>query len=188
MCGCSSGRFHVEELILDPGSLADRAIELYDKDQDQKLSETELAESPALQSVRRSWDKDKDGHLNRDEMMTRFQAHTETGSLPMTVFCKVTRGGAILQGAQVKFIPDPLYDGQLPAAAGTTDKTGEATLEIENAPEGMPVGARLGIYRVEITTPDGTIPARHNSQTIHGQEVSKNSAAAQSVLSYEVAQ
>jgi hypothetical protein len=122
-------------------------------------------------------DADGDGELSDAELQRRFSAvfHPQIGLLPAR--CRVTQNGRPLIGANVRFVPPKVLEGILPPASGVTDTDGTARLRL--APEDMPKNVpnsrmavmRPGIYLVEVTHPEMSIPAEYNSDTTLGKIV-----------------
>jgi hypothetical protein len=95
----------------------------------------------------------------------------------INVRCEVTRGGKPLTGALVTFEPEEFLGDDIRAASGEVAATGLAMLSIpkESRPRAdYPAGVQLGLYKVKITLPgdEQRIPARYNTHTTLGQEVS----------------
>ena len=103
----------------------------------------------------------------------------------MSFNCSVNYDGKPLEGATVKFIPEPFMGGVVDEASGKTSPEGFAVIAIDQAklPESQKGinGVRSGFYKVEITHPDKQIPARYNTATELGQEVANDSTAAVSI-------
>jgi hypothetical protein len=93
------------------------------------------------------------------------------------VRCRVTRNGAPLADAEIRFVPPKVLDGVLPPASGisSSDGTVAPALAPEDMPENFPNKRvpvmRPGIYLVEVTHPQLQIPAQFNAQTTLGKEV-----------------
>jgi hypothetical protein len=92
--------------------------------------------------------------------------------------CVVKLDGRPLEGATVKFVPEPFMGGAVEEASGVTDAGGSAVLAIDDAklPENLKGfrGMKPGFYMVQITHPDKSIPDRYNIATILGQEISSD--------------
>lgn len=176
LVGCGAG------LTLPPVSPADaasNAMELYDENGDGTLDETELVACPALKAEVYEFDANADGKLSEEEIFGRLDTlyGRRVGLTPSE--CKVTLDGEPLEGATVKYVPDPLLgEGTTRPAEGVTDSAGVAKLSV--APEHIPdtLGGRkvmqVGLYRVEITHPSKDIPAKYNTETILGFELNPN--------------
>lgn len=176
--GCSSGPTPVEVPPIEPEKLADAAMETYDQDGDGLLTEAELVACPPLMNALKKpyVDTDKDKSLSRDELLERFSTWANSGIGVSYLSCRVTTRGRPLSGAVVKLIPDPLFTDVISPAEGTTDGRGTALLAMDSA--NLPDDLRnlravqQGLYRVEITHPSVEIPAKYNTATTLGLEVS----------------
>lgn len=182
LCGCGGGPSRVAAPDIDPDVIADAAFEHYDGNDDDLLTEEELAECPSLQKSLLSKglygqglfriDADNDARLSKLEMTDRLKSMLGSQVGRATVSCTVLFQGAPLPNAEVRFVPEPFMGGAIKPAAGTTDERGAAFLSTDD-PEG---GMQYGFYRVEISrkSPSGEemIPERYNKETELGQEVS----------------
>lgn len=105
----------------------------------------------------------------------------------MSVSCKVTRNGQPLTGAEVQFLPEKFLGDAMKIGKGTTNQNGTATLTVPKEPgSDLPPGVAPGIYRVEITKAGDNIPARYNSATILGQEISNDNRDLQMGITYSL--
>jgi hypothetical protein len=90
----------------------------------------------------------------------------------------VTLDGQPLAGAQVLFEPEAFLGDEIKKATGTTNQFGDVAPVIakeDRANPTLPGGVHFGLYKVRISKQAGgkeTIPARYNSETTIGQEVS----------------
>jgi hypothetical protein len=92
------------------------------------------------------------------------------------------RKGSPFGGAQVKLTPAPGLVELLPDANGKTDSSGIARLKMgdKNLPKNAPHVTGLirpGLYQVEITHDSIPVPARYNTETTLGAEVSEASTS-----------
>jgi hypothetical protein len=154
---------------------ADRAIELYDTDNDKYLDAKELEKVPGLKSAMQQVDTDKDGKLSSAEIAARIQSWADSKLGRMGVSCVITRYGKPLTGATVKFVPEKFLGGDLKTAEGITDTHGVARLATSGS-GGSVRGVCPGFYRVEVTKNGETIPAKYNTETQLGQEVAQGAA------------
>jgi hypothetical protein len=176
LAGCGRGPSRVAAPTWDPEGAASRAIEMYDKDGDSKLSDEELTEVPGLKYCAKLLDSpqekgDGDGLLSRDEILRRIQLYRDSRTAWTQFNCRVGFGGRPPVGAEVKLVPEPfLGEGILVPATGTVREDGSAMLD--GGAEGirMPV-VRIGMYRVEVTSDRLKIPAKYNTATTLGVEV-----------------
>jgi hypothetical protein len=140
---------------VDAQSAAAEAIRLYDKDQDANLNEAELAACPAITIAR--YDANRDRRVSQEEIAQRLQQIYAAGIGVMEVHGSVTRGGRPLEGATVKFVPEPFLGDAIQPASGTTDASGAVnpTIPVDQLPQNLR-GVSLmqaGLYRVEIEHP-----------------------------------
>jgi hypothetical protein len=151
-CGGASGSGGTPEV--DPAAAAEQAIELYDKNANGTLDESELAASPGLFAARDRYDTDGDGQISEGEIGTRFTNLFGAGTPWLTVHCQIVKGGRPLAGAKVRFVPEPFLGETLLPAVGTTDSQGRVNPAVaeEYHPENLK-GRNImqpGVYRVEI--------------------------------------
>ena len=81
--------------------------------------------------------------------------------------------GSLLEGATLRFIPESYSGKAVQPALGTTDEYGQTTIavtdvDLPDEQKGL-IGAHLGVYKVEITHPDRSIPPDYNAETIWGK-------------------
>lgn len=179
MAGCSGGAAKITEASVDPATAAAAAIEQLDKNGDGSLDATEIEACPPLKGALASYDSSSDGALSEAEIEQRLTALYQSGVALANFDCTVTSGGRSLIGATVKLRPVGFLADSLLPAEGTTDEQGVArpTIGDEHIPEKLK-GAPLlypGLYHVEITHGEVTIPARYNSATELGADVDPTS-------------
>jgi hypothetical protein len=175
--GCSGGPTPVKVPPIQAEEAADAAFSLYDKDGDGLLKKEELSDCPAFQdAMKNNIDKNKDRQLSKDELVGRLSTWVNGGVGASFFSCRVTSRGRPLVGAQVKLIPEAFFGGVIQPAVGTTDRTGRALMSIDpsNLPEDLQNlrAVQQGHYRVEITHQNAKIPAKYNTETTLGVEVS----------------
>jgi hypothetical protein len=149
-----------------------KAIELYDLDKDGFLEGGELDHAPGLKAAIKQVDAGGSGKVSAAMIDARIKAWagSEFGRLPMS--CLVRRNGKPLAGATVRFVPEKFLGDAMKIGQGTTDRQGTARITEPGDAEGM----SPGFYRVEITKPGETIPAKYNTETTLGQEVANDAA------------
>lgn len=180
-CGCDSPPSRVEQVNVDPHAVAAKLIEAGDKDKNGKLSAEELKDVPYVAVMANSYDKDRDHQVTADEISERLTAVVFDPRKAMSPGeCIVMRKGSPFGGALVKLTPAPGLVDLLPNANGKTDSTGIARLKMEDEhrPKNVPHVTGLirpGLYRVEVTHPSISVPARYNTETTLGAEVSEAS-------------
>jgi hypothetical protein len=167
--GCGDGSYTV-----DPVTASNAAVEMYDKNGDGLLDQTELRSCPALARELRAYDESKDSKLSAEEIAAQIRSMfgQNAGMTPLT--CTINLDGSPLSGATVKFIPESFLGPEIKEATGVTNSAGSADLAI--SPDELPKELRrhnlmrVGIYRVEVTHPTKKIPARYNTETELGFE------------------
>jgi len=150
--------------------MADAAMEQGDKDGDGELSSDELDALPGLKYSLKQPDVDLNGDkkFSRDEIAARLQAYVDSKVSYVQFGAMVTYKGRDLPGAQILFVPEPFLGEVIPPAKGTTDPGGRTMM----ASEGQSDRIRIGMYKVEITSDRVKLPAKYNTKTTLGIEVS----------------
>jgi hypothetical protein len=175
---CSRGPAPIKQPSISASSAGKLAMEQYDKDGDGKVAGAELEAAPALKAAIKNLDTDGDGGVSAAEVSARVNAWKGMETSLVSVPCKVTLDGEPLVGATVTFEPESFLGDDVKHAIGTTTPYGMAAPSVpaeERADPKSPSGAYFGLYKVRISKMVGgkeTIPARYNTQTILGQEVS----------------
>jgi hypothetical protein len=152
-------------------------MELYDTNKDGKIAGDELKACPGLNAAMKVIGTTKEQGITSEQLVTRIQKWKDSRIGRTSLSCLVTRNGKPLSGATVKFVPEEfLKDALTETATGKTNPTGMAMMTVpppaEPDPDAPPPGIPPGIYRVEITKDGETIPAKYNTTTELGQEVS----------------
>ena len=128
-------------------------------------------------------DTNGDKAVTADEVTARVNAWKEMRTAMTSVHCRVTLDGEPLAGAKIVFEPEAFLGDDIKAAVGETNVYGDAAPAVPPEQRGapnLPGGAHLGLYKVRISkivNGKETVPARYNSQTILGQEVSYDDPA-----------
>jgi hypothetical protein len=172
--GCLSEKTRIVPPPIDANAAGEEAVKLYDANHDGKISGAELDKVPSLLKGLTNFTPPctKEKGVTAADITTRIKAwqETRTGRVGGVV-CKVTRKGKDLAGANVKFVPEKFLGGSMPECSGTTGPDGSAQISVPlTGPDDAP-GVPPGYYRVEVTMPDGSIPAKYNTQTIFGEEI-----------------
>jgi EF hand len=166
--GCSSTTMELPEW--DPATATDHALSKYDSNGDGKLSREELKKCPGLLSAIADFDRDGDRSISGDELKSVLQGMKEDEAALVEVGCVVTHNNKPLEGATVKYVPEPFLGEAFEPAAGVTARNGTAYPSVaeEKLPEkyrGRIQGVHVGVYRVEITHPNVAVPAKFNRRT-----------------------
>ena len=176
--GCSGGPSALSVPGYNPSGSAQKAMELYDKDENGVIDEEELKSAPGLRASMATVDTNNDGKVSEEEIKNRLLAWDKAQIGLMMFSCDVRLNGKPLSDATITLDPDGFLEGILQSAVGTTSLAGSARPKIpkENRPTpDSPPGLQAGIYKVRISKIVGgkeTIPAKYNTETILGQEVS----------------
>jgi hypothetical protein len=175
---CNRGPAPIKQPSISASSAGKLAMEQYDKDGDGKVAGAELDAAPALKAAIKNLDTDGDGAVSAAEITARINAWKDMKTALASAPCKVTLDGELLVGATITFEPEAFLGDEIKHAIGTTNLYGMAAPSVpaEERPDpNSPGGAYFGLYKVRISkmvNGKETIPARYNTQTILGQEVS----------------
>jgi hypothetical protein len=170
--GClDRGPEKIRPVAVDPASAAASAMEKYDANHDGSLDKSELAASPALAAW---FSVSDDNKMTEDAIATRL-AGMFTGTSLLGVDCQVLLDGRPLSQATVRLVPEDIFGDALQPAEGITDESGAArpTIAAEDLPQnlqGTPLMAP-GLYRVEITHSQVSLPSRYNAATELGMAI-----------------
>lgn len=168
-CGCNTGPDAVKPPAWDPEELTDKAMELGDGDGDGVLNESELAAMPGLEAGLKVADTDGDGKMSSDELKARIQAYKDTGTGRCPYSCSFRFKGRPLRNATVRMVPEPFFGELIEPAEAVTDSQGTASLKMAGRAKS---GVRYGYYRMEVTSDSTKIPAKYNTATTLGVEIS----------------
>ena len=176
--GCTGKPSRVKPPTINPDKAGKMAITQYDRDGNRLLSEEELDQCPGLKRAIELYDSSGDQSVSADEIAARIRKWQDTKVGLMSVGCEVRLHGSPLEGATVKFTPESYLGEAVQPASGTTDEYGRTTIAIADVDlpdeqKGL-VGTHLGVYKVEITHPDRSIPPDYNAETILGQEIAQD--------------
>ena len=172
--GCSGGPEYVKPPKIDPASAATQALELYDKNHDGKLNQEELAQCPGVLISIEKYDTNHDKMIDEEEFRTRLQDLLKHGTGGTELAANVKYQGKPLAGATVVFEPEPYLGDDIQMAQGITSNAGIASLGIP--PEKVPAALQkmkliqYGTFKVRVTHPTMTIPAKFNTETTLGYE------------------
>jgi hypothetical protein len=173
--GCSNQPSAIRPPNVDANDAAQKVIAELDHDGDGKLSRSEWAKSPSIAATASAYDKNGDGFLELDELVSGIEVWKKTGVGARSVPFKVILNGSPLAGATVRLVPAPFLSDAVKPASGQTSASGGGQFAMaredlpKNAPN-MPL-VQPGLYQVEITHPSVKIPAKYNTQTTLGIEI-----------------
>jgi hypothetical protein len=132
----------------DPATAASKAIEIYDKNDDGKLSADELKASLALAAAGRRVDLNGDKQLTREEIRTRMEAlDSQSDYIGLDVL--ITLKGKQLVGAVLTLSPEPFLGNGFPTFTGTINDGGGCPLQSDG--KELP-GIPTGFYQAKIVS------------------------------------
>ena len=173
--GCDHQPPRVHAPPISASGAAQKAMDLFDTNKDGKISGAELDKAPGLKASLKVMGTDANKGITYDMIAARVQKWKDSLIGRQSVSCMVTRNGAPLVDATVKFVPEKFLSEYLTVTpVGKTNQSGMAMISLPTTPgpDGDPPGIGPGIYRVEITKDGENIPAQYNTATTLGQEVS----------------
>jgi hypothetical protein len=183
--GCNSGPGAIRPPSVDPDDAATAAIEENDRNGDGMLSQDEWSASPVLAAVAEQYDTSSDRTLGAEEIAEGIRYWQEGPVGARAVPFKLTFNGRPLAGATVRLVPAKFLGEAVKAASGESGPTGSGKLRLpaEDLPKNAPNMALMqpGLYSIEITHPSVKIPAKYNSQTTLGIEISGSNPGPQGV-------
>lgn len=175
---CSFGPKAVRQPSINAGSAGSKAMEIYDKNSDGVVSGDELERAPSLKAALSRLDTNGDKGVSADEVAERVNAWKAMQSGMTGVHMHITMDGRPLSDAIVTLEPEEFLGGEVKKAFATSTQTGDVspTIPKEERPDPtLPGGANFGLYKVRISkmvNGKETIPAKYNTETILGQEIS----------------
>ncbi len=172
VAGCSGGARRYSVPSISASGSASKAMAEFDTNQDGVIKGDELNKCPSLKAALTDIDKDGDGGISAEEISDRIKQWQETKQARTGVTVSVYRNGRPLADADVKFVPENFLGGALVTGTGKTGKGGQATISVPRSTPGELPGIDPGFYRVEITKEGDKIPAKYNTETTLGAEVS----------------
>ena len=177
--GCPGGPPpRVQPPSIDAEAAGEAAVKQYGKNG--RIAGEDLDKAPALKASLKQIDQNNDGVITAEEITARIKVWQESKVGRSMLNCRVTRkvGGKQqpLEGATVTFEPEEFLGPNLKPATGKTDKHGIAHMTAPPVNPTDPEGVPPGFYLVKITKEGDQIPAKYNTQTKFGVEVSADSA------------
>ena len=169
MCGCTQSPGRLLPPDWDPPAQAAQALDFLDANDDGLLQTNEMAKAPGLAVGAAHIDQNGDGQLSVSEIEARLELFRQKAVAVRGRRYRLTYRGRPFAGAEVRFVPEPFLEGVIEPGQGMTDATGTVAPAAEI--NGV-TGLRPGYYRVEVTSPRITLPAKFNSSTVLGVEVS----------------
>jgi hypothetical protein len=169
--GCSRRLSRVYPPSINASSAAAKAVEMCDSDKNGTISGAELDKCPGLKAALAKIDASGGGKITAEKIAARIKQWQENSIGRMQVYCTVLRKGKPLAGAEVTFVPESFLGDDIKTASGKTNSRGRAAISVLTTSRKDLPGVALGLYRVEITKPGESIPAKYNTETTLGQEV-----------------
>lgn len=174
LTGCGRGPARIDAPEINLESAADKAIELYDSNNDNSLNEAELTRCPGIRSMVSLYDTDGNKSVDRTEIAHRLGELFKNRVGLTQLRSRVTYRGRPLSDANIVFEPESYLGDDVQTAQGTTNSNGSAQMGI--AEDQLPENVRkmklvqYGTYKVRITHPKIQLPAKYNSETTLGYE------------------
>jgi hypothetical protein len=166
--GCGLGAAREKAPSWDPVELTNKAFSLFDSNGDAELDSKELKAAPGLGSSIKAIDTNSDGKMSRSELESRFALYKSGKVALQSVTFQVLYKNRPLEEGSVRMIPEPFLEGLCEPAEGMIFG-GATTPTIVG--QKLPA-MRLGFYRIEVTSDAKKIPAKYNTETTLGMEVS----------------
>jgi hypothetical protein len=173
--GCSGRPSPVRPPDVDADDAAAAAVQELDKSGDGQLSKDEWSASAVMAAVAGHYDKNGDGNLDEQEIVAGLEEWQKSAVGARPVPFRISLDGRPLSAATVRLVPAEFLDGAVKPAAGETDDSGAGVLGM--ASEDMPPNApkmplvQPGLYRVEITHATRKVPAKFNTESTIGVEI-----------------
>ncbi len=174
LAGCFSDASGPDGPGYDPPTATQKAFAELDANQDGFLENAEFIATPGLAACLPTIDSDGDGKLSRGELEARLQGYLDEDR-PYTDFtCEVFYLGQPLEGGKVRLVPESFLADGLSIVEGTIDAAGMCL--IPSGAQAIP-GVYSGMYRIEVSSNQVSIPEKYNTQTELGVEVSPTALA-----------
>jgi hypothetical protein len=173
--GCSSNTSRVYPPKYNPLA-GSAALASFDTNNSGKLDKTELAQVPSLLSAIESIDSDQNGEISAAEIDARIKNWLDSKVGEMSVSCEVHLDGQPLADAEIVFEPESFLGSSVHPLMGKTASDGSAGMSMadEFLADKRYAGGACGFYKIRITHPSQSIPARYNTETTLGCEVAAN--------------
>lgn len=171
--GCSNAPDRFEAPSVDVEAASVEAMKLYDANGDGALDKEELVKAPGILARIEAYDLNRNEKVEAAEIKTQLsRLLNRTGGTQLSAL--VLYKGRPMQGATIVMEPEPYLGGQIQKAEAVSDGAGVAELAIP--PEYTPEHLRrlktvhYGTFKVRITHPTISLPAKYNSETTLGYE------------------
>jgi hypothetical protein len=172
--GCEPAKPVIPIVKINPATVAQKAMLLYDTNKDGRIADEELDKAPCFSAALDTLGTDAVKGVTAEQIAARVQKWNDDKNGLEPVLCNVARNGKPVAGAEVKFVPDPCISDYLTqSGVGKTDATGVARIGLsKESASDIPTAIPPGFYRVEITKSGENIPAKFSTATTFGQEIS----------------
>jgi hypothetical protein len=178
LTGCGGQPRRLLPPDVDPDAAAAMVMDLYDGNDNGVLDPLELRACPALAGSLDKYDGDANGALTAEEIAHGIERWRSGQTGVLSLPFQVLWAGQALEGAQVRLVPEECLGDEVLPAVGTAGPGGRGFIGIE--PNLLPAGAprvplvQPGLYRVEITHPNVSLPEKYNTHTTLGIEVASD--------------
>lgn len=184
--GCQRTPARLYPPSIDASAAGAKAIEMYDTNKDGKISGEELDKCPALKAAMAQIDTTGEKAITAAKITARIKAWQDSKLGRMSLSCTILHNGKPLPNAEVKFVPEKFLGDNIQTASGKTDQNGVAMISVPTKDRQDPPGVAPGLYRVEVTSAAGDIPAKYSTQTTLGQEVALDAQGLREGLKFDL--
>ena len=171
--GCDGRPKRIYPPKINAAKAGPAAMEMYDANKDGKLDAEELKKVPSLIPIAK---ESKDGVLTAETITELLKKWTEGRVGRVTWAIKFLHNGKPLTDATVQLVPEKFLGVDIKIEPAKTDTTGCAGFTVPVKSVEDPKGIPLGLYRIEVTKDGETIPAKYNTETILGIDVTGGQA------------
>jgi len=144
------------------------AMAQLDKNANGTIEGPELDACTGLKDALTFIDTNNDSKLTADELKTRFDAYRTAGAVGYNI--RVSLDGNPLPDATVTLTPEGFMLGVLSKATAKTGPDGTVNKYTINGSDSP--GIPSGVYRIAVTKDGANIPAKFNTETTLGCEIS----------------
>lgn len=170
--GCSHGPAPLPQPKVDPAEAGRLALEQYDSKKTGKISGADLDACPSIKSIADQLAGGGGRGITADMIAARISQWHDMPLARLTPYVLVKHNGTPLARAVVTLVPEKFLGPNMKPGTGTTDDSGNAMPSVPSEGSNDFGGMPPGFYRVEITKPGENIPAKYNTDTTLGVEVS----------------
>jgi hypothetical protein len=160
VAGCSRTPARIKVPKVDAAAAAAEAMAMCDADKDGKISGDEFDQCSSLKAIARN------GEVTADMLANLFDLWQKGDIGRVNVGVRIVRNGQPMANASVKLRPEKFMGTDIQPATGTTNANGISAVSVPVAQVGVPRGASLGFYRIEVTKDGESIPAKYNTESV----------------------